>query len=545
MPLQHGGLALKNKDQFKGTNKTEKYAKAFTYMIQNAKEIKCISYDSLAGYIFTIEINEQHVVFLGLNDQNVFDVPVTKLLVKIVLISHKRTSYISNIGKNIGISGKKNKITITEEDFEKEKQIQLDIYDKTLKSNNIPISPSIIYYDVIQSKKNSDFLNIFYNKITEKYESTNSTENKISKIVIDEIIKYKEHKSSNFDVGVIGMEYANGYNTFNNYLKKISETLDYNSKECDMHCRCIANIIINIIRLFISTGVIHMDLHVNNIMVNVEQNKSLLIDFGFYKKIIDTKECQEDIDITHNSIIYKKVIKKGTVFGSVFGSAFGSTIENIMGEDAIVKFLKLKLGESYNNITYEQSFMQTYLFGMNDEMRTKKIIKLFILIIMCDLNLNNIRLETPIIMMRDFLIFLGFKLTTKFYGDIDVFSSKYINEIDNNSQPLEDWISENINQTHRSFFEIIFTEVFTKIKEMYIINEVSIFRIGYTPSKHKALKKTYNDYTYGKKTKQLPEPSSIRSVFDIEKGGNQTKYKRKRNSKIKKHKRTNKTKKNV
>ena len=533
MPLQHGGLALIDKDQFKGTNETEKYAQAFTYMIKNAKEIKCISYDSLAGYIFTIEINEQHVVFLGLNDQNVFDVPVTKLLVKIVLISHKRTSYISNIETK-----KKPKIATTKELFEKEKQIQLDIYDKTLKSNNIPISPSIIYYDVITSKTNRNVLNIFYNKIIKQGKDA-----KISLKALEDIMYYKRDKL--FHVGVIGMEYANGYNTFNNYLKKISETLDYNSKECDMHCRCIANIIINIIRLFISTGVIHMDLHVNNIMVNVEQNKSLLIDFGFYKKIIDTKECQEDIDITPNSIIYKKVIKKGTVFGSVFGSAFGSTIENIMGEDAIVKFLKLKLGESYNNITYEQSFMQTYLFGMNDEMRTKKIIKLFILIIMCDLNLNNIRLETPIIMMRDFLIFLGFKITTKFYGDIYVFSSKYINEIDNNSQPLEDWISENINQTHRSFFEIIFTEVFTKIKEMYIINEVSIVRIGDTPSKHKALKKTYNNYTYGKETKQSPEPSSIRSVFDIEKGGNQTKYKRKRNSKIKKHKRTNKTKKNV
>lgn len=84
---------------------------------------------------------------------------------------------------------------------------------------------------------------------------------------------------------------------------------------------------------------------------------------------------------------------------------------------------------------------------------------------------------------------MGFTITTESDGDIDVFSSKYINEIDNNSQPLEDWISENINEKRRSFFEIIFTEVFTKIKKMYDITNDSIFRIGYTPEIHEALKK--------------------------------------------------------
>jgi len=569
--MQHGGLALNPNKNFEGNTETEKYAKAFTNMIENAIAIKCISYNSLAGYIFTIEINEQDVVFYGLNDQNVFDVPVTKLLVKFVLISHEPTNYITNIGMKISKSGKKNKITITEEDFEKEKQIQLDIYDKTLKSNNIPISPSIIYYDVIPSKTNSDILNIFYNKIIEKYKYTknkyqeskqndvlkkNYGEMTLSKIVIDEIIRYKINTKSNFDVGVIGMEYANDYTTFNNYLNEITgeaktRQLMYSSKECGINCNCIANIIINIIRLFISTGVIHMDLHVNNIMVNVDKQKSLLIDFGFYKKIVEDKECQERVALTPNSIIYKKVIKKGSVYGT--------TITKIMGIDAIVKFLKLNLGKSYDYITNEQGFMQSYLVGMSDEMRIKKIIKLFLLIVICDLNLNNIRLEKPIIMMRDFLVFLGLQIATVSDGNADLFSSKNINEIDNESISLDKWIYNNINPNTRInyqlFFKNIFTAVLTKIKQMYLINDDNIIRIGTDPDTDEAVKHTYNKDTFGKQTPppsgmlsifnfgketiQSPQ-SDIVSIFNFRKGGNQTKYKRKKNSKKKNHKRTKK-----
>ena len=535
MPLQHGGLALKNKDQFEGTTDTEKYTKAFTYMIQNALEIKCISYNSLAGYIFIIKIAPDDAVFLNLDSDKKYTIPVTNILVKFALITPTKLYYANAIDT-------RDKSTMIKQDFEKEKNIQLDIYKKTLESNNIPICPSIIYYDVIPNKPDSELLTICYNKIKEKTEyaremysnnsqdphiSTNLREMSITQKVIEEILEYKK-RSSKVEVGIIGMEYANGYTTFDNYLDNITKDQThikgiYNSLECGKHCICIANIIINIIRLFISSGIIHMDLHVNNIMVNLEEHKSLLIDFGLYNKLIDTKECNEDINVSKYSIINKRVIKQK-------GRLYGSITEDINSVDAIVKFLKLKLGESYDYITNEQQFMQRYLFGISDEMRIKKIIKLFILIIMCDLNLNNIRLKRPIIMMINFLNFLGLKIKTAADGHIDIFSSKYITDIDNNTKSLDDWISENIKEEttfkYKRFFKKIFTEVFTKIKQMYWINDDSINRIGYTPKIHEEYKETSSAFTFGR-------------------GGNQTKYKRKRNSKIKKHKRTNKTKKNV
>ena len=248
---------------------------------------------------------------------------------------------------------------------------------------------------------------MYTNNSKDPHISTNLIEMSITQKVIEEILEYKR-RSSKVEVGIIGMEYANGYTTFDNYLDNIQKDQThikriYNSRECGMHCNCIANIIINIIRLFISTGIIHMDLHVNNIMVNLEERKSLLIDFGLYNKLIDTEPCAEEVYVSNNSIIYKRVIKQK-------GSIFGFITEGINSVDAIIKYLKLELGESYDYITNEQRFMQTYLFGMSDEMRIKKIIKLFILIIMCDLNLNNIRLGRPIIMMINFLKFLGLKI---------------------------------------------------------------------------------------------------------------------------------------
>uniref|UniRef100_A0A6C0HAH1 Protein kinase domain-containing protein n=1 Tax=viral metagenome TaxID=1070528 RepID=A0A6C0HAH1_9ZZZZ len=506
MPLQHGGLALKN--TVTGDTYEEKYENAFMYMIENASEIKCISYDSLSGYIFIIYIAEEKAVFLNLDDKNEFTIPVTNILVKFALITPEKIRYPSIIVK------RKEKHTMTISDFEEEKKIQLDIYNKTLESNNIPICPSIIFYKIIKRTTDSAILHLFYNKIEEK---NDFTEMNITKRVIEEIIKYAQQKS-NFDVGIIGMEYANGYITFNDYLDKIKENPKhlpriYNSSECGIHCNCIANIIINIIRLFISTGVIHMDLHVNNIMINMDKQKSLLIDFGFYKKMIDIGPCKEEIDVTPNSIIFKKEIKKGK---------YGSTNTNIMSTNAIVKFVKLKLGESYDNIRDEQLFMQTYLFNINDETRMKHIIKLFLLIVMCDLNLNSIRLERSIIMMRDFLVFLGLQIKT-IQGGVDIMSSKNINDIDDNAKSLDNWISENINYDKTKFFKKVFTAVLEKIKKMYWINDDSIYRIGYTPEIHKALKETSSAFSFGK-------------------GGSQTKYKRKRISKIKKH---NKTKKNV
>ena len=241
---------------------------------------------------------------------------------------------------------------------------------------------------------------------------------------------------------------------------------------------------------------------------------------------------------------------------------YGTTITKIMGIDAIVKFLKLNLGKSYDYITNEQGFMQSYLVGMSDEMRIKKIIKLFLLIVICDLNLNNIRLEKPIIMMRDFLVFLGLQIATVSDGNADLFSSKNINEIDNESISLDKWIYNNINPNTRInyqlFFKNIFTAVLTKIKQMYLINDDNIIRIGTDPDTDEAVKHTYNKDTFGKQTPppsgmlsifnfgketiQSPQ-SDIVSIFNFRKGGNQTKYKRKKNSKKKEEKHRHKDKK--
>jgi hypothetical protein len=153
------------------------------------------------------------------------------------------------------------------------------------------------------------------------------------------------------------------------------------------------------------------------------------------------------------------------------------------------------------------------------------------------------RLKRPIIMMRDFLVFLGLKIATVSDGDADFFSSRNIKEIDNESISLDKWISENIEANrkinYRPFFKKIFTAVFTKIKQMYLINDENIIRIGTDPDTDAAVKKTYNKDTFGKETKQSP-PSGMLSIFNFGKGGNQTKYKRKRNSKKKNHKRTKK-----
>ena len=249
-------------------------------------------------------------------------------------------------------------------------------------------------------------------------------------------------------------------------------------------------------------------------MVNTDKKRSLLIDFGICEKLLDYKECQEDIDITNNLIIYKNKITK---------HVFSKSTERIMDKDAIIKFMKLNIGDSYNYITNEQQFMQHYLYDMNDELKLKQIIKLFVLITICDLNLNNIRLGFPRLMMSTIVELIGFNNRSHLnvIGKEEDNITINLDYLDDKTKSLDDWLKTSIKRDQRLLFKNVFAKVLDEIKRTYMISDVAAIRIGTDPDRDKQIKETSSVFTFGK-------------------GGSKTKYKRKRNSKIKKHKTTKK-----
>jgi hypothetical protein len=110
---QYGGLALRNPEKYNDiTDDKQKYEKALYDMIDKATNIKCISYTSLEGFVFTIKVNEadgsswyswiESVNALPLN-VNIYPNP-TANKINIVFNANEAGSKVLNL---IDIQGKK------------------------------------------------------------------------------------------------------------------------------------------------------------------------------------------------------------------------------------------------------------------------------------------------------------------------------------------------------------------------------------------------------------------------------------------------------
>ena len=487
---QYGGLALRNPEKYNDiTDDKKKYEKALYDMIDKATNIECISYTSLEGFVFTIKVDEADAIFNGLSKQSEFEKPVTTILLKLVLLKRDDTTPYNF---DFDIDGKKTrKRTATLESFNKEITTQFDVYKNTLNFNNIPICPSIIYNNVIVLK--SKILN-FISKIQGKCRQRTIT----SEIIGDLFYIYNAQKKIP-TLGIIGMEFAEGYQTLVSYINdtemayadgSITDANDmYKLETCETDCKCISDVIVDIIRLFISSSIVHIDLHSENIMINKNLEKSELIDFGTtYKMTI----VQNNVKYTiYENVIFDSQTKKPSV-------------------EALTSYLYTNLGSSSQYIgNSEQLFMQEYLYGISkDDERCKKIIKLFLLILISERQLNYLRLGEPITQMFAFLKILGLNIIPnspdrRMMTSMDRLVFK-IDELDDKNITLDQWINTNINPQFKLFFKNVILQVYHTFKDYYILQDFtnqplaeSVFRIGTDDSeKYKTVASKYK-YKYG------------------------------------------------
>lgn len=486
---QYGGLALRNPEKYNDiTDDKKKYEKALYDMIDKATNIECISYTSLEGFVFTIKVNEADAIFNGLNEQSEFEKPVTTILLKLVLIKRDGATR-NNFEFEIEDDKKTRKRAATIESFNKEITTQFDVYKNTLNFNNIPICPSIIYNNVIIMK--SQILN-FILKIKGKCKQYTIT----SEIIGDLFDIYNAPKNIP-TLGIIGMEFAEGYQTLDSYINdtemaytdgSITDANDmYKLKTCETDCKCISDVVVDIIRLFISSSIVHLDLHSGNIMINKSLQKSEMIDFGItYKMAI----AQNNVKYTiYENVIFDSQTKKPSV-------------------EALTSYLYTNLGSSSKYIgNGEQLFMQEYLYGIaGDDERCKKIIKLFLLILISERQLNYLRLGEPITQMFAFLKILGLNIISnspdrRMMTSMDKLVFK-IDELDDKNITLDQWINTNINPQFKLFFKNVILQVYHTFKDYYMLQDFTIktstdavFRIGTDDSEK--YKTVASKYKYG------------------------------------------------
>jgi len=475
---QIGGLSLRNPEKYAEiSSNEEKYAAAMDEMIKNAILIECISYESFSGFIFIVKVNEEYAVFNSLDENSTFTKPVTVILLKIVMLTnYEYTKHTTTHITYMSINSKKYKKSIVNKnDIIFELEDQYNIYKKTLSYNNVPICPSIIYNSILSAtKQTKSYLSKLNKKIKELYGDNINTASTVIQILIDvynntkNLYDIKNNKLPPPDLGIIGMEFAEGYDKFITYLNQHIYTKENHDDvkndvlilhNCDTHCRTFSSIIVNIIRLFISTGIIHVDLHVENIMVNTNLQKSLLIDFGIVDNIITNYTLFKNMKIYNDEYIFK-------------------TLKNnqyVVSLEALKTYLYSQFGTSYKYIGKgEQIFMQDYLYNISDvDTRCKKILKLFLLIVISErqINFKNVS-GFPMNSMRILLNALGLQITSTFTYGNNLAYDKYIFDyeiLNNDNITFEAWINDenNIKPSYKLFFKNIFLQVYETLNEYY------------------------------------------------------------------------------
>jgi hypothetical protein len=177
---------------------------------------------------------------------------------------------------NVQFDGLDNLALGLEEDLDREIEIQKDIYLKTMDYLE-PICPAVVY-----SKIEKDPSQI--NRILNKLKTSARIDSQASQILNSFI-----QKRGDYDyIGIIGMEYAGGYETLHNLMYFPSVTRDNKKlyREMSMYL---------LLELADKAGYTHGDFHGGNLMINPSlrgyfkgiQGKPLLIDFGYAKKIED------------------------------------------------------------------------------------------------------------------------------------------------------------------------------------------------------------------------------------------------------------------
>jgi hypothetical protein len=161
-----------------------------------------------------------------------------------------------------------------EEDLNREIEIQKDVYLKTMDYLE-PICPAVVYSKI---EKDPSRISRILNKL-----KTNTPIDSQASQILNSFIQQR----GDYDyIGIIGMEYAGGYETLHNLMYSPRVTPDNKKlyKEMSMYL---------LLELADKAGYTHGDFHGGNLMINTNlggyfngiQGKPLLIDFGYAIKI--------------------------------------------------------------------------------------------------------------------------------------------------------------------------------------------------------------------------------------------------------------------
>ena len=275
--MQKGGVLIK-------TNPEE----AINFFIENCSKINWLreTANSASGVIFECILKEGVVSPYEMIRSTDFKSSVKKILIKIVGIrSEVRGEYdddtwsvpFKTVSPPLGIKNLEK-----EETFTREINIQTDIFLKTISYLN-PLCPAPIYASIKKDKANAiEFMSKL--KMPDEYGLFSNATNRLITVIIEKITS-----GSIPYLGILGMEIADGYETFFDL---------YSRGSMRDNIRTYENMIrLKNLELALKTGYSQGDFHTGNMLLNSSVSgyysgipgNALIIDFGYANKIPSEK----------------------------------------------------------------------------------------------------------------------------------------------------------------------------------------------------------------------------------------------------------------
>ena len=277
--MQKGGVLIK-------TNPEE----AINFFIENCSKINWLreTANSASGVIFECILKEGVASPYEMIRSTDFKSPVKKILIKFVGIRSEVPSEYDDyewvvpfktVSPPLGVKNLEK-----EETFKREINIQTDIFLKTISYLN-PLCPAPIYASIKKDKANAiEFMSKL--KIPDEYGWFSNATNRL----ITEIIKKITDGSIPY-LGILGMEIADGYETFFDLYSRDSYSMRDNIRTYENMIR------LKNLELALKTGYSQGDFHTGNMLVNPSvsgyysgiNGNAMIIDFGYANKIPSEK----------------------------------------------------------------------------------------------------------------------------------------------------------------------------------------------------------------------------------------------------------------
>ena len=263
--MQYGGLKLRDPEKYELSGKIG--FDPITNMINSPdSELKLLTYRSLKGIMFILNVLPEHTEYLGLDENFTIDKPITSFVLKVVIISVGDKEiplwpYQDTKNENYP------KYTETENSFFEECKLQQKIWEKSIRGGREPICPSVANLVFFANYESKDMLNFFMIKLQNQTPLDIESERAIN-YLLDML------RNANYRLSIMTMPAVENTLTLEDF--KIHNNLNQVNN-------AIIYAMAQMLRLFIEIHVIHFDLHSHNVLVYPDGMggvKCFLIDFG-------------------------------------------------------------------------------------------------------------------------------------------------------------------------------------------------------------------------------------------------------------------------